>query len=101
MYNSDLTWAVLKQQLNNDGQTLIQMVDAFKYLYDKWYALTYNMTDAAILALPQFSGMAQVDLTALKFAMGVFNDMYTALHGTATLSATDRHSYLIPFCFGQ
>jgi hypothetical protein len=97
MYTNDWTWQIIKNAMNPNCSQLISLIDNCNYFYQKWYALTYGLTDAQILALPECTGMVAADVTALKYAMSTFNDLYNALHGGAAISQVNRTGYLTPF----
>lgn len=96
-YMGVMTFKQFSDQAQNRGNNLLNAIKEGKILYDKFYQLTYGLTDEQILALPQFNvtgdTMDQAGLTKLKYALGVFNDL--AL-GNALTPAT-RDSYLVPF----
>lgn len=96
-YTGNMTFKELSAQAQNKGNNLLSAIREGKILYDKFYALTYGLTDEQILALPQFmvtgDTMDQAGLSALRYALGVFNDL---AQGNALAPAT-RDGYLVPF----
>lgn len=96
-YTGNMTFKEFSLQTQSKGNNLLSAIREGKILYDKFYALTYGLTDEQILALPQFmvagDTMDQAGLNALRYALGVFNDL---AEGSALAPAT-RDSYLVPF----
>lgn len=96
-YMGNMTFKELAAQAQSRGNNLLNAIREGKLLYDKFYQLTYGLTDEQILALPQFNvtgdTMDQAGLNALRYALGVFNDLAS---GNALAPAT-RDSYLVPF----
>ena len=96
-YTGVMTFKQFSDQAQSRGNNLLNAIREGKILYDKFYQLTYGLTDEQILALPQFNiagdTMDQAGLTKLKYALGVFNDIS---NGTA-LSPATRDDYLTPF----
>lgn len=96
-YSGNMTFKEFSLQVQAKGSSLLALVREGKILYDKFYALTYGKTDAQILELPQFNvagdTMDQAGLNALRYALGVFNDIAS---GSALAPAT-RDAYLVPF----
>ena len=97
MFSGDMTWMNWTDLLNQKATAIINDIQAAKACYDKWSAMTYGLTDAQIQALPQFNSRQVADITAMRYAWGVFNDMYQALFGTGVLTQTNRENYLAPF----
>ena len=93
MYTPVILLRDLESMVQQRGTALLSAIREAKLLYDKWYSLTYGLSDAQILALPSLDNMTQEELTAFKYAVGVFNDVAS---GTALAPAT-RDSYLVPF----
>lgn len=96
-YSNDLTWEAWSLALSTNANSLISDIIGAKGWYDKWYTLTYGLSDIQIQALPQFSGRSIADITAMRFAWGVFLDLYNALYNLASLPQFNRESYLVPF----
>lgn len=96
-YTGVMTFKQFSDQAQAKGNALLSAIREGKILYDKFYQLTYGKTDEQILALPQFNvtgdTMDQAGLNALRYALGVFNDLSA---GSALAPAT-RDSYLTPF----
>lgn len=96
-YSGTMTFKEFALQAQNKGNNLLSAIREGKILYDKFYALTYGLTDEQILALPQFNvtgdTMDQAGLDKLRYALGVFNDLAA---GNALAPGT-RDSYLVPF----
>lgn len=96
-YMGSMTFKELSSQAQSRGNNLLNAIREGKLLYDKFYQLTYGLTDQQILALEQFNitgdAMDQAGLDNLRYALGVFNDISS---GTAISPAT-RDSYLVPF----
>src|SRR5574343_57070 len=96
-YTGNMTFKDWNFTTQSKGNSLLSAVREGKILYDKFYQLTYGLTDEQILALPQFNivgdTMDQAGLTKLRYALGVFNDLAA---GNALAPAT-RDSYLVPF----
>lgn len=94
IYSNDMQWADWSFAINRLVNTstvnnLIAMVEQGKAIYDKWAALIYGLTDAQIQALPQFTSRTVEDITAMRFAVGVFKTVSDAL--------ASQQAYLIPF----
>jgi hypothetical protein len=81
-YSSDMNFLDWISKSSADGMAIINAINAAKITYDKWYTLTYGLTDAQIAELPQFAGRTEADITAMKYAVGVFDAMNTALTPT-------------------
>ena len=97
MYNKDLSWNDWTVSLGSViGATTRDLAMANQWC-DKWAALTYGLTDAQIQALPQFSAHSVGDITAMRYAWGVFTDLHNALYNVAALAQADRAGYLAPF----
>ena len=96
-YMGNMTFKEFLAQVQSRGNNLLSVIREGKLLYDKFYQLTYGLTDEQILALPQFmvtgDTMTQDGLDKLRYALGVFNDLAA---GNALAPAT-RDSYLVPF----
>src|SRR5574343_766223 len=96
-YMGNMTFKEFSAQVQSRGNNMLNAIREGKLLYDKFYQLTYGLTDEQILALPQFNvtgdTMTQAGLDKLRYALGVFNDL--AL-GNALAPAT-RDGYLVPF----
>ena len=97
MYSNDMTWQNWTGAIQGNANSLLNDIQAGKELADKFNAMTYGLTDEQILALGAFLNRTQADLTAIKYAMGAFVDLYNALYGGAALPAASRVSYLEPF----
>lgn len=98
-YSKTMTKEVWFQMLTSAGSKQMDALREGKDLYDKWYQMTYGLDNTAILALPAFqgSGMTAADVTAITFALSVFNDLHTALYNLGALTQADREGYLVPF----
>lgn len=99
MYTSKMTADNWLQQISLYSNQIVNAAQTGKVLYEKFYALTYNMTDTQILALPQFSGWVQADLTNVKYALSSMWEMNNALNNVAVATA-NRYGYLEPFLLG-
>jgi|WetSurMetagenome_2_1015567.scaffolds.fasta_scaffold31518_7 hypothetical protein len=97
MYNNQLSWERITEQVSSYGSQIVQTINQGKLLYDKWYAITYGKTDPQILALPQFSTMTQAELTDVKAALQTLSQLNDALYGAQALGAFNRHDALEPF----
>jgi hypothetical protein len=95
MYTNEMAFEQWVAEAGYKGNTLVNAINAGKILYDKWYQMSYGKTDAQIAALPQFAGKTEADISAMAYAVGVFNEMYLALHNGAVAQA-DRAGYLTP-----
>ena len=96
MYGNDMTWQQWTDQLSSTGNSLLSDLQRGKQLYEKWASLTYGLTDAQIQALPQFATKTVADVTAMRYAWGVFNDIYNGIYGGAALTQANREGYLTP-----
>ena len=96
-YMGNMTFKEFSAQAQSRGNNLLSATRDGKLLYDKFYQLTYGLTDEQILELPQFNvagdTMDQAGLNALRYALGVFNDLAA---GNA-LTPANRDGYLVPF----
>lgn len=96
-YMGNMTFKEFLAQVQSRGNNMLNAIREGKLLYDKFYQLTYGLTDEQILALPQFNvtgdTMDQAGLDKLRYALGVFNNI---ANGTTLLPET-RDSYLVPF----
>lgn len=96
-YTGVMTFKQFSDQAQSKGNNLLNAIREGKILYDKFYQLTYGKTDEQILALGQFNvagdTMDQAGLNALRYALGVFNDLAAG----SALSPATRDSYLTPF----
>ena len=92
-YTPRQSYGDIEIMVQQRGNALLNAIKEGKLLYDKWYQLTYGLSDQQILALDNMQGVTQSELTALKYAIGVFNDV---ANGTALPAAT-RDAYLVPF----
>jgi len=97
MYSNDMTWQNWTDLLNQKATAIMADIQAAKADYDKWTAMTYGMQDSDIQKLPQFASRTVADITAMRYAWGVFNDLYSALFGTGALTQVNRENYLAPF----
>jgi hypothetical protein len=97
MYGNDMIWTQWTDQLMQCGGSLLSSIERGKQMYDKWAALTYGKTDAEIQALPQFATKTVADITAMRYAWGVFADIYNAMHNLSALPQANREGYLTPF----
>ena len=97
MYSSDMTWQNWTDLLNQKAMATMNDIQTAKAAYDKWTAMTYGLTDAQIQALPQFNSRQVADITAMRYAWGVFLDLYNALFGLAALPDVNREGYLALF----
>ena len=97
MYSAKMNFETFSGQIQSRGNALQEAIRQGKILYDKWYALTYGLSTAEIIALPQFNvaseTITEADVNALNYALGVFN---TIASGSALTPAT-RDAYLTPF----
>jgi hypothetical protein len=97
MYNNQMTWETMRDQMANYGGAIIAIIEQGKVLSDKWTEIVGAKTDEQILELPQFNTMTQAELTDLKAAIGIAVSMNDALFGIQALGAFDRHTLLVPF----
>jgi hypothetical protein len=97
MYNNLLTWETLRDAIENYGSQITSIIEQGKVKYDKWAEIVGAKTDEQILALPQFNTMTQDELTDLKAAMTILEQMNDALYGLQALGAYNRHIDLLPF----
>jgi hypothetical protein len=97
MYASDMTWQQWTENLNMRANALLTDIQTAKQQYDKWAAMTYGKSDEEIRALPPFTGHTVADITAMRYAWGVFNDLYGAMFGASVLPQVNREGYLAPF----
>jgi len=97
MYSNDMTWQNWTAALQQSANNVLADIQTGKQLADKFNAMTYGLTDPQILALGAFSSRTQADLTNLKYALGVFTDLYNAINNVAALPQFNRLGYLEPF----
>lgn len=96
-YSNDLTWEQWMGALSSNLSGVVGQIRSGKDWYDKWYSFTYGMSDEQIQALPAFSTHTIADITAMRYAWGVFNDLYNALNNLGALTQANRIAYLVPF----
>jgi hypothetical protein len=96
MYSNDMTWQQWEMAVMNIANSVLNDIQQGKQLADKFNAMTYGLTDQQILALGAFSNRTQADLTNLKYALGVFTDLWNAINNGAVATA-NRLGYLEPF----
>jgi hypothetical protein len=99
MYTSKMTADQWLQQVSLFSNQIVNATETGKILWDKFNAMTYNMTDAQILALPQLSGWTQQNLTDVKYALSSLKEMNDVLNNIAIATA-NRYGYLEPFLLG-
>ena len=95
-----MTGAQWRQELAGYCTAVVTTTAGGKQLLLKWNAMTAGCAnDAAILALPQIvaAGWTEADLTAFKYAIGVFQDLDNVLNAGADVSTFNRLGYLVPF----
>jgi hypothetical protein len=97
VYSNDMNWQNWTGTIQDKANNLLNDVNQGKQLADKFNAMVYGLTDPQTLALGAFSGKTQADLTAMKYAMSTFIDLYNAVYGGAALTAVARVGYLEPF----
>jgi hypothetical protein len=99
MYSGDAAWQDWSAAVGNLARTIKADLNQAKDLADKYYKLTYGLTDAQIQStLPLIgTGKTTQDITNLRYALGVFTDLYNALNNVAALAQADRNGYLSPF----
>ena len=97
MYSNDMTWAQWTQWAEYRANTLKQSVDEGYKFYEKFYAMTYGLTDVEILALPVFGGKTQADLDAIRSFSNSKKQIYDAYYGLAALNQFNYHAYDVPF----
>jgi hypothetical protein len=99
MYAGDMQWTNWTAALYTNATASLTAITQGKLLADKWNQMTYGLTPAQILALPQFanSGKTAADIENMQYAMGVFTDLYNAMFNVAALTQFNREGYLDPF----
>ena len=99
MYSNNMTADAWLQQITIYTTQMVTAADTGKVLSDKFNAMVYGLTDAQILALPQFLAWKQADLTAVKAALSSLINMSDALHNNP-IAQGDRYAYFAPFLLG-
>jgi hypothetical protein len=107
MYSTNMRAVDWVNAISGISGSLLAQIRQGKDLYDKWYNLTYGLTPAQIVALPCFANppnlagvtftMTEQDVTNISYALGIFNELYTALFNLGALAQADREAYMIPF----
>ena len=109
MYTNTMTGQQFIQAATGNSNAINNALANAKVVADKFAALTYGMDNPAILALPQFAtnvnaggsgatgAWTESDLTAFKYNMGVYTDLYNALNNLAALPQANRFGYIEPF----
>ncbi len=93
-YTNEMSFSEWVSQAGARANSLVQSIEQGKILYDKWYQFSYGKTNADIAALPQFN-KTEADIAAMAYALGVFKEMWEALHNV-TVTQADRQGYLTP-----
>ena len=98
MYSNQITGAQWMLNVSNSASNIVNDINQAVVWATKWNAMTSSLTDPQILALPQITaaGWTQADLTAVKYCVGVFQELYNALNNVAITQA-NRIGYLEPF----
>jgi hypothetical protein len=96
-YNADLLWADWANAATNNANTLIRDINEAYAWYQKYYAITYGLTTAQILALPGFSGKTAQDITNIAACFQVFEDLYNLINNVSAPAQANRVGYLAPF----
>ena len=99
MYSTDMKW-IDWSQLNSNGVNELRTILNKRYAdYKKFYAFTYGLSDAQILALPFMVGKGQTDLDNLRNSFNIFKYFYESYYGLngSPLSIYDYSGYQIPF----
>lgn len=98
MYQGKMGTSEFASELFNKANILWNAVDEAYVLYKKFYDVTYGLTPAEILALPQMTGTnyTEADILKMQNAMNCLGDFYKAMHNES-VSQVDRFGYLYPF----
>ena len=106
MYTPTMTFQQWLDGVTQKANQLKDVLDACAEFQQKWDAMTYGLSDDQILALPAFQtatypgvsiAATAADIEKIKYAIGVFHDLYNALHNVGALAQADRMGYLTPF----
>jgi hypothetical protein len=96
-YSGDMQFGDWQREMQSKARGLLDAIKEGKRLYDKFYKMTYGLSDAQILELPQLlvagDVLTQAKLTELRYAVGVFN----TLNAGSALDPATRDDYLTPF----
>jgi len=98
MYSNQITGNQWMLNVSNSASNIINDINQGVVWATKFNAMIYGLTDPQILALPQIvaAGWTEADLTAVKYALGVFQDLSNALNNLPVATA-NRIGYLEPF----
>ncbi len=96
-YSGDLLWADWVNAVTNNANALTRDIAEAYAWYQKYYAITYGLTQTQILALPGFSGKTAQDITNIAAALQVFQDLYNLLNNVSAPAQANRVGYLAPF----
>jgi hypothetical protein len=96
-YNADLLWADWANAASNQANNVMRTIAEAYAWYQKYYAITYGLTQAQILALPGFSGRTAADITNIAACFQVFMDLYNLMNNVSAPAQANRVGYLAPF----
>jgi hypothetical protein len=98
MYSNQITGSQWMLSISNSAANIINDINQAVIWTTKFNAMIYGLTDPQILALPQIvaAGWTEADLTAVKYALGVSQDLSNALNNLPVATA-NRIGYLEPF----
>ncbi|MFZ0928185.1 MAG: hypothetical protein WAN11_06275 [Syntrophobacteraceae bacterium] len=82
---------------SNNANTLLRDINEAYLWFQKYYAVTYGLTQAQILALPGFSGRTAQDITNIAAAFQVFRDLYNLMNNVSAPAQANRVGYPAPF----
>ena len=97
MYTNQMQAADWVFAITGASNQLSSDIQRGSILNDKFATITYGLTDAQILSLPQFATWTEADLTNVKYALGAMKDLSNALNNISALVQANRFGYLEPF----
>lgn len=99
MYSNDMTWSQWQAYAESRVTGLKTSLSQGYMEWQKFYNMTYGLTDAQILALPAFVGKIQTDLNAIRNCFNTFKQLYDAYYGlnAAALPIYNYDAYMISF----
>ena len=95
MYTAEMSWADWQYAASVKATSLRKLLQDGLVLQQKFYEMTYGLSDAAILALPFMSGKTQAHLDALRTTLNTLKDMHDVFFGVSALVQYDRSAACI------
>ncbi len=92
MFTNEMSWADWQYAASVKATALRKLLQDGLVLQQKFYKLTYGLTDPQILALPFMTGKTQDYLDALRTSLNTIKDMHDVFFGIAALAQYDRNA---------